>query len=73
MPDARIKKKRKLCYLQGILFATPKCLQQPNDLQYLWLHESAYAYGDKLAERKDCNFFYKMTMDPVHEYFKVHW
>ncbi|KAM6210848.1 LOW QUALITY PROTEIN: dynein axonemal heavy chain 11 [Sarcoramphus papa] len=55
---------------QGILFATPMCLQQPNDLQRLWLHESARAYGDKLVENKDCNFFYKIMMDTMHKYFE---
>ncbi|KAM6104169.1 LOW QUALITY PROTEIN: dynein axonemal heavy chain 11 [Theristicus caerulescens] len=55
---------------QGILFATPECLQQPNDLQCLWLHESAHGYGDKLVENKDYNFFYKMMMDAMHKYFE---
>ncbi|KAM7123899.1 LOW QUALITY PROTEIN: dynein axonemal heavy chain 11 [Ciconia maguari] len=53
------------------LFATPECLQQPKDLQCLWLHESARVYGDKLVENKDCSFFHKLMMDTVHKYFEV--
>ncbi|KAM6412695.1 LOW QUALITY PROTEIN: dynein axonemal heavy chain 11 [Pluvialis apricaria] len=55
---------------QGILFATPKYLQQRNDLQSLWLHESARVYGDKLVQNKGCNFFSKMMMDTMHKYFE---
>ncbi|KAM9302491.1 LOW QUALITY PROTEIN: dynein axonemal heavy chain 11 [Morus bassanus] len=55
---------------QGTLFATPECLQQPNDLICLWLHESARVYGDKLVENKDCNFLHKMMTDTMHKYFE---
>ncbi|KAM6142342.1 LOW QUALITY PROTEIN: dynein axonemal heavy chain 11 [Phoenicopterus ruber ruber] len=55
---------------KGALFATSECLQQPNDPQRLWLHESARVCGDKLVENKDCNFFYKMMMDTMHKYFE---
>uniref|UniRef100_A0A8C3IDJ0 Dynein axonemal heavy chain 11 n=1 Tax=Chrysemys picta bellii TaxID=8478 RepID=A0A8C3IDJ0_CHRPI len=48
---------------QGILFATPECLRQPNDLVCLWLHESSRVYGDKLVEPKDCHFFHKKLID----------
>uniref|UniRef100_A0A8C5F0M4 Dynein axonemal heavy chain 11 n=1 Tax=Gopherus evgoodei TaxID=1825980 RepID=A0A8C5F0M4_9SAUR len=48
---------------QGILFATPECLREPNDLVCLWLHESSRVYGDKLVEPKDCHFFRKKLID----------
>uniref|UniRef100_A0A8C3PC88 Dynein axonemal heavy chain 11 n=1 Tax=Chrysemys picta bellii TaxID=8478 RepID=A0A8C3PC88_CHRPI len=51
---------------QGILFATPECLRQPNDLVCLWLHESSRVYGDKLVEPKDCHFFHKKLIDTAH-------
>ncbi|EMP26627.1 Dynein heavy chain 11, axonemal [Chelonia mydas] len=56
--------------LQGILFATPECLRQPNDLVRLWLHESSRVYGDKLVEPKDCHFFHKKLIDTAHKYFE---
>uniref|UniRef100_A0A8C0IKH9 Dynein axonemal heavy chain 11 n=1 Tax=Chelonoidis abingdonii TaxID=106734 RepID=A0A8C0IKH9_CHEAB len=54
---------------QGILFATPECLREPNDLVCLWLHESSRVYGDKLMEPKDCHFFHKkfQTNKPVFD------
>uniref|UniRef100_A0A7M4FBW4 Dynein axonemal heavy chain 11 n=1 Tax=Crocodylus porosus TaxID=8502 RepID=A0A7M4FBW4_CROPO len=55
---------------QGILFATPECLKQPNDLICLWLHESSRVYGDKLVEAKDCSSFHKRLMDTAHKYFE---
>lgn len=60
------------CYcFQGILFATPECLKQPNDLIRLWLHESSRVYGDKLVETKDCSSFHKRLLDTAHKYFEV--
>uniref|UniRef100_A0A8C4YFM3 Dynein axonemal heavy chain 11 n=1 Tax=Gopherus evgoodei TaxID=1825980 RepID=A0A8C4YFM3_9SAUR len=55
---------------QGILFATPECLREPNDLVCLWLHESSRVYGDKLVEPKDCHFFRKKLIDTAHKYFE---
>uniref|UniRef100_A0A8C8VJF2 Dynein axonemal heavy chain 11 n=1 Tax=Pelusios castaneus TaxID=367368 RepID=A0A8C8VJF2_9SAUR len=55
---------------QGILFATPECLKQPNDLVRLWLHESSRIYGDKLVEPKDLYFFHKKLIDSAHKYFE---
>nr|XP_032639292.1 dynein heavy chain 11, axonemal isoform X5 [Chelonoidis abingdonii] len=56
---------------QGILFATPECLREPNDLVCLWLHESSRVYGDKLMEPKDCHFFHKKLIDTAHKYFEA--
>ncbi|XP_039379207.1 dynein heavy chain 11, axonemal isoform X1 [Mauremys reevesii] len=55
---------------QGILFATPECLREPNDLVCLWLHESSRVYGDKLVEPKDSHFFHKKLIDTAHKYFE---
>uniref|UniRef100_A0A8D2LWB0 Dynein axonemal heavy chain 11 n=1 Tax=Varanus komodoensis TaxID=61221 RepID=A0A8D2LWB0_VARKO len=48
---------------QGILFAKPECLQHPNDLVSLWLHESSRVYGDQLVEAKDYNLFNRKLID----------
>ncbi|XP_040289656.1 dynein heavy chain 11, axonemal [Bufo bufo] len=55
---------------QGILFATPDCLKQPNDLVLLWLHESSRVYGDKLVEEKDSELFKKILYDTARKYFE---
>ncbi|XP_075070448.1 dynein axonemal heavy chain 11 [Mixophyes fleayi] len=55
---------------QGILFATPECLKQPNDLVLLWLHESSRVYGDKMVETKDCKLFKKIMHDTARKYFE---
>ncbi|XP_063777851.1 dynein axonemal heavy chain 11 isoform X2 [Pseudophryne corroboree] len=55
---------------QGILFATPDCLKQPNDLVLLWLHESSRVYGDKMVEAKDCELFKKLIYDTARKYFE---
>ncbi|KAM9308794.1 LOW QUALITY PROTEIN: dynein axonemal heavy chain 11 [Gastrophryne carolinensis] len=55
---------------QGILFATPDCLKQPNDLIQLWLHESSRVYGDKLIETKDSDLFQKLLQDTARRYFE---
>lgn len=55
---------------QGILFATPDCLKQPNDLIQLWLHESSRVYGDKLIEEKDSHLFKKLLQDTAIKYFE---
>ncbi|KAG8573239.1 hypothetical protein GDO81_012334 [Engystomops pustulosus] len=54
---------------QGILFATPDCLKQSNDLVQLWLHESSRVYGDKLVEAKDSELFRKLLHDTARKYF----
>nr|XP_056713421.1 dynein axonemal heavy chain 11 [Euleptes europaea] len=55
---------------QGILFAKPECLKDPNDLVHLWFHESSRVYGDKLVEEKDSNLFHKKLVDTAHKYFE---
>uniref|UniRef100_K7FTG1 Dynein axonemal heavy chain 11 n=1 Tax=Pelodiscus sinensis TaxID=13735 RepID=K7FTG1_PELSI len=55
---------------QGIRFAMPECLKQPNDLVHLWLHESSRVYGDKLVEPKDGHFFHKKLIDTAQKYFE---
>ncbi|KAM4689042.1 dynein axonemal heavy chain 11 [Discoglossus pictus] len=55
---------------QGILFATPDCLKQPNDLILLWLHESSRVYGDKLVDTKDSDIFKRMLLDTARKYFE---
>ncbi|XP_068092066.1 dynein axonemal heavy chain 11 isoform X2 [Hyperolius riggenbachi] len=55
---------------QGILFATPDCVKQPNDLIQLWLHESSRVYGDKLIESKDSDLFKKLIQDTARKYFE---
>uniref|UniRef100_A0A8C5TKR5 Dynein axonemal heavy chain 17 n=1 Tax=Malurus cyaneus samueli TaxID=2593467 RepID=A0A8C5TKR5_9PASS len=36
---------------QGLLFSTPECLKQPQDLVKLYLHESSRVYRDKMTEQ----------------------
>ncbi|XP_053322781.1 dynein axonemal heavy chain 11 [Spea bombifrons] len=55
---------------QGILFATPDCLKQPNDLVALWLHESSRVYGDVLVEMKDYDLFKRILHDTARRYFE---
>ncbi|XP_063306953.1 dynein axonemal heavy chain 11 [Pelobates fuscus] len=55
---------------QGILFATPDCLKQPNDLVSLWLHESSRVYGDKLVEDKDSDLFKRILHDTARRFFE---
>ncbi|XP_076978309.1 dynein axonemal heavy chain 11 isoform X2 [Tamandua tetradactyla] len=55
---------------QGILFASPKCLKDPNDLIRLWLHESSRVYGDKLIDTRDCDLFQKKMVETAHKYFE---
>uniref|UniRef100_A0A8C5TMB1 Dynein axonemal heavy chain 17 n=1 Tax=Malurus cyaneus samueli TaxID=2593467 RepID=A0A8C5TMB1_9PASS len=39
---------------QGLLFSTPECLKQPQDLVKLYLHESSRVYRDKMTEQAKC-------------------
>ncbi|EHB17858.1 Dynein heavy chain 11, axonemal [Heterocephalus glaber] len=55
---------------QGILFASPECLKDPNDLIHLWLHESSRVYGDKLIDTKDCGLFQKKILETAYKYFE---
>ncbi|XP_063095395.1 dynein axonemal heavy chain 11 isoform X2 [Cavia porcellus] len=55
---------------QGILFASPECLKDPNDLIHLWLHESSRVYGDKLIDKRDCDLFQKKILEVAYKYFE---
>ncbi|XP_071071224.1 dynein axonemal heavy chain 11 [Dasypus novemcinctus] len=55
---------------QGILFASPECLKNPNDLIRLWLHESSRVYGDKLISTKDCDLFQKKMLETAYKFFE---
>ncbi|XP_062957128.1 dynein axonemal heavy chain 11 [Cynocephalus volans] len=55
---------------QGILFASPECLKDSNDLIRLWLHESSRVYGDKLIDTKDCDLFQKKMLETAYKYFE---
>ncbi|XP_029423391.1 dynein heavy chain 11, axonemal [Nannospalax galili] len=55
---------------QGILFASPECLQCPDDLMRLWLHELSRVYGDKLIDTNDCDLFQKKMLETAHKYFE---
>ncbi|XP_078250276.1 dynein axonemal heavy chain 11-like [Pogona vitticeps] len=55
---------------QGMLFATPECLQFPVDLVHLWFHESSRVYSDKLMDEKDIEHFHKVLIDTAKRYFE---
>ncbi|NWY46905.1 DYH9 protein, partial [Sylvia atricapilla] len=50
---------------QGLLFSTPECLKQPQDLVKLYLHESTRVYRDRMAEETDCDTFDKIQWEMV--------
>ncbi|NWI39535.1 DYH9 protein, partial [Picathartes gymnocephalus] len=50
---------------QGLLFSTPECLKQPQDLVKLYLHESNRVYRDRMVEEMDCDTFDKIQRDMV--------
>ncbi|NWT53909.1 DYH9 protein, partial [Erythrocercus mccallii] len=50
---------------QGLLFSTPECLKQPQDLVKLYLHESNRVYRDRMAEEMDCDTFDKIQREMV--------
>ncbi|NXA70989.1 DYH9 protein, partial [Mohoua ochrocephala] len=50
---------------QGLLFSTPECLKQPQDLVKLYLHESNRVYRDKMVEEMDCDTFDKIQREMV--------
>ncbi|XP_033374700.1 dynein heavy chain 9, axonemal [Parus major] len=50
---------------QGLLFSTPECLKQPQDLVKLYLHESSRVYRDRMAEEMDCDTFDKIQREMV--------
>uniref|UniRef100_A0A8C3V2Y5 Dynein axonemal heavy chain 17 n=1 Tax=Catharus ustulatus TaxID=91951 RepID=A0A8C3V2Y5_CATUS len=48
---------------QGLLFSTPECLKQPQDLVKLYLHESSRVYRDRMVEDVDCDTFDKIQRE----------
>ncbi|XP_064007233.1 dynein axonemal heavy chain 9-like isoform X1 [Pogoniulus pusillus] len=54
---------------QGLLFSTPECLQQPQDLVKLYLHESSRVYRDRMVEEKDYETFDKIQMELVKKFY----
>ncbi|NXO51687.1 DYH9 protein, partial [Aramus guarauna] len=54
---------------QGLLFSTPECLKQPQDLVKLYLHESTRVYRDKMVEEKDYGSFDKLQLEMVKKFY----
>ncbi|KAM4673740.1 dynein axonemal heavy chain 9 [Amazona ochrocephala] len=54
---------------QGLLFSTPECLKQPQDLVKLYLHESNRVYRDKMVEEKDYGTFDKIQLAMVKKFY----
>ncbi|XP_009867872.1 PREDICTED: dynein heavy chain 9, axonemal-like, partial [Apaloderma vittatum] len=54
---------------QGLLFSTPECLKQPQDLVKLYLHESNRVYRDKMVEEKDYSTFDKIQLEMVKKLY----
>ncbi|XP_008947613.1 PREDICTED: dynein heavy chain 9, axonemal-like, partial [Merops nubicus] len=54
---------------QGLLFSTPECLKQPQDLVKLYLHESNRVYRDKMVEKKDYGTFDKIQLEMVKKFY----
>uniref|UniRef100_H0Z5T6 Dynein axonemal heavy chain 17 n=1 Tax=Taeniopygia guttata TaxID=59729 RepID=H0Z5T6_TAEGU len=50
---------------QGLLFSTPECLKQPQDLLKLYLHESNRVYRDRMVEEVDWETFDKIQREVV--------
>ncbi|RLV89556.1 hypothetical protein DV515_00014816, partial [Chloebia gouldiae] len=50
---------------QGLLFSTPECLKQPQDLVKLYLHESSRVYRDRMVEEVDWDTFDKIQREAV--------
>uniref|UniRef100_A0A669PYI5 Dynein axonemal heavy chain 9 n=1 Tax=Phasianus colchicus TaxID=9054 RepID=A0A669PYI5_PHACC len=56
---------------QGLLFSSPECLKQPQDLVKLYLHESNRVYRDKMVEEKDYGTFDKIQLEMVKKFYDV--
>ncbi|NXF34813.1 DYH9 protein, partial [Nyctibius bracteatus] len=54
---------------QGLLFSTPECLKQPQDLVKLYLHEANRVYRDKMVEEKDYSTFDKIQLEMVKKFY----
>ncbi|KAM6343872.1 dynein axonemal heavy chain 9 isoform 1-T1 [Alca torda] len=55
---------------QGLLFSTPECLKQPQDLVNLYLHESNRVYRDKMVEERDYGTFDKIQLEMVKKFYE---
>uniref|UniRef100_A0A8C3PRY4 Dynein axonemal heavy chain 9 n=1 Tax=Calidris pygmaea TaxID=425635 RepID=A0A8C3PRY4_9CHAR len=55
---------------QGLLFSTPECLKQPQDLLKLYLHESNRVYRDKMVEERDYSTFDKIQLELVKKFYE---
>ncbi|XP_074463654.1 dynein axonemal heavy chain 9 isoform X3 [Larus michahellis] len=55
---------------QGLLFSTPECLKQPQDLVKLYLHESNRVYRDKMVEERDYGTFDKIQLEMVKKFYE---
>ncbi|NWQ82098.1 DYH9 protein, partial [Columbina picui] len=53
----------------GLLFSTPECLQHPQDLVKLYLHESNRVYRDKMVEEMDYDTFDKIQLEMVKKFY----
>lgn len=60
-----------LCSPQGLLFSTPECLKQPQDLVKLYLHESNRVYRDRMVEEVDWDTFDKIQREMVKKCYDV--
>lgn len=60
-----------LCSPQGLLFSTPECLKQPQDLVKLYLHESDRVYRDRMVEEMDYEAFDKIQREMVKKCYDV--
>ncbi|NWR90162.1 DYH9 protein, partial [Furnarius figulus] len=54
---------------QGLLFSTPECLKEPQDLVKLYLHESNRVYRDKMVEANDYSTFDKIQRDMAKKFY----
>ncbi|NXC72870.1 DYH9 protein, partial [Anhinga anhinga] len=54
---------------QGLLFSTPECVKEPQDLVKLYLHESNRVYRDKMVEEKDYGIFDKIQLEMVKKFY----
>ncbi|XP_027563007.1 dynein heavy chain 9, axonemal-like, partial [Neopelma chrysocephalum] len=53
----------------GLLFSTPECLKEPQDLVKLYLHESNRVYRDKMVEANDYGTFDKIQRETVKKFY----
>lgn len=60
-----------LCSPQGLLFSSPECLEQPQELVKLYLHESSRVYRDRMVEEMDWDTFDKIQREMVKKCYDV--